>query len=129
MRAKTSFQALFLTVRPTVEDSNAARARFNALPILRKRSFALACCSHCPLLCLRVMPFSFHGISIAPVIVVLLLFCSCEKHRVGELPDVQKEHVDLAAQSAKNSSPSSERSTSPSPTLTPAEFFPATKPR
>jgi len=75
------------------------------------------------------MPFSFHGISIAPVIVVLLLFCSCEKHRVGELPDVQKEHVDLAAQSAKNSSPSSERSTSPSPTLTPAEFFPATKPR
>jgi hypothetical protein len=55
-----------------------------------------------------------------------ILFCSCEKHRLGEMPDAQKEHVDLAAQPAKNWSPSSERSISPSPspTLTPAEFFP-----
>src|SRR6266487_6146565 len=61
----------------------------------------------------------------------LLLICSCEKHRVGEMPDAQKEHVDLAAQSTKTSSAPSERSTSPSPapTLTPAEFFPGTKPR
>jgi len=60
----------------------------------------------------------------------LIFICSCEKHRVGELPDVQKEHVDLAAQAAKSSSPSSKRSTSPSPssTLTPAEFFPESTP-
>jgi hypothetical protein len=77
------------------------------------------------------MPFSFHGISIAPVIVALLLICSCEKHRVGEMPDAQTEHVDLAAQPAKTSSASPEgsASSSPSPTLTPAEFFPGTKPR
>jgi hypothetical protein len=61
----------------------------------------------------------------------LIVICSCEKHRVGEMPDAQKEHVDVAAQPAKTSSASPERSTSPSPspTLTPAEFFPGTKPR
>jgi hypothetical protein len=26
----------------------------------------------------------------------VLLFCSCEKHHVGEIPEVQKEHVDPA---------------------------------
>jgi hypothetical protein len=61
----------------------------------------------------------------------LILFCSCEKHRLGEMPDAQKEHLDPAAQPAKTSSASPERSTSssPSPSLTPAEFFPGTKPR
>jgi hypothetical protein len=57
----------------------------------------------------------------------LLLICSCEKHRVGEMPDAQKEHVDLAAQPAKTSNASPEGL--PSPSLTPAEFFPGTKPR
>jgi len=76
------------------------------------------------------MPFSFHGISIAPVIVALLLICSCEKHRVGEMPDAQTEHVDLAPQPAKASSASPEGSASPSPppALTPAEFFPESTP-
>jgi hypothetical protein len=61
----------------------------------------------------------------------LVLFCSCEKHRLGEMPDAQKEHVDLASQPAKSSGASSEGATpfSPSPTLTPAEFFPGSKPR
>jgi len=56
--------------------------------------------------------------------------CSCEKHRVGEMPDAQKEHADLATQSAKSSGTSSERATpsATSPTLTPAEFFPESTP-
>jgi len=57
---------------------------------------------------------------------LLVLFCSCDKHHVGELPEVQKEHVDLAEGSEK----APERSTSPSengPSPTPAEFFSPTK--
>jgi hypothetical protein len=47
------------------------------------------------------------------------------------MPEVQREHVDLAGKSESNASAPGERSTSPAPkvTLTPAEFFRATKPR
>jgi hypothetical protein len=60
----------------------------------------------------------------------VMLFCSCEKHRVGEMPEVQKEHVDLARPSEEKAAEPAERSTSPTPPAkpTPAEFFPA-KPR
>jgi hypothetical protein len=53
---------------------------------------------------------------------MLSLFCSCDKHHVGELPEVQKEHVDLADkpnESAERSTSSAESEKSP----TPAEFF------
>src|SRR5437660_526601 len=99
-RARVSTPFLFLFVFRLVIKKRMSKSRSKN----KNRSFALARCSHCRLLCLRVMPFSFHGISIAPVIVGLLLICSCEKHRVGEMPDAQTEHVYLAAQPAKTSS-------------------------
>jgi hypothetical protein len=58
--------------------------------------------------------------------VSLIAICSCEKHKVGEMPDVQKERTDLANQSATPET----GGTSPTPSAkpTPADFFP-TKPR
>jgi hypothetical protein len=55
----------------------------------------------------------------------LIIICSCEKHHVGELPEVQKERVDL-----KSASEAAPPAVSPTPVAkpTPAEFFP-TKPR
>jgi hypothetical protein len=61
----------------------------------------------------------------------LILICSCEKHRLGEMPDVQREHVDLVKATddtvplTEESKPSSELKTTP----TPAEFFPEKTPR
>jgi len=56
----------------------------------------------------------------------LLIFCSsCEKHPLGEIPEVQREQVDPAKAWSERSVMESEKSTS-SPT--PAEFFPKTKP-
>ncbi len=55
-----------------------------------------------------------------------ILFCSCEEHHLGEMPEVQKEHVDLA--NADNSKGAQE-STSPAPaTPTPVDFFPTKNP-
>jgi hypothetical protein len=53
----------------------------------------------------------------------LLIFCSsCEKHPLGEIPEVQREQVDPAkAWSAASEMKSEKSSSSP----TPAEFFPA----
>ena len=60
-----------------------------------------------------------------------LFICSCEKHHTGEMPEVQKEHVDLASESGEASPVDKERSTSPPPSVrpTPAEFFPESSPR
>jgi hypothetical protein len=61
----------------------------------------------------------------------LILICSCEKHHVGEMPEVQREHVELA-KAVDDTVPLREESkatpmmkTSP----TPVEFFPPAKPR
>jgi hypothetical protein len=52
----------------------------------------------------------------------MLLFCiSCEKHPLGQMPDVQKEQVDPAKAWSRAGKTDSEKSSS-SPT--PAEFFP-----
>jgi hypothetical protein len=67
---------------------------------------------------------------------LLILFCSCDKHHLGELPEVQKEHVDLAGKSenaperASSAEAPAAKSTSPSESEnapTPAEFFSPTK--
>jgi len=63
----------------------------------------------------------------------VILCCSCEKHHLGEMPEVQKEHVDIASESSESSETSTtpeERSPSPTPsaTPTPAEFFPESTP-
>jgi hypothetical protein len=60
----------------------------------------------------------------------LIFICSCEKHRLGEMPEVQKEHVDLA-KGTDDTVPLREESKS-SPAMktspTPAEFFPTATP-
>jgi hypothetical protein len=68
------------------------------------------------------MAFLLRQIGIA-FMTALLIFCSsCEKHPLGEIPEVQREQVDPAKAWSQPSEMDSEKS-SPSPT--PAEFFPA----
>ena len=58
----------------------------------------------------------------------LIFCCSCDKHRVGEDPEVQKEHVDGKGDenvAEPNKADVSERAT---PSRTPAEFFPKSTP-
>jgi hypothetical protein len=69
------------------------------------------------------------GISVA----ALLLCCSCEKHPVGELPPVQREHPELknpSSSAAENTDEVRERPAEPeaAPNRTPAEFFPSATP-
>jgi len=69
------------------------------------------------------MAFLLRRIGIA-LVTGLVIFCSsCEKHPLGEIPEVQREQVDPAknAQSRMNATDSDR----PSPSATPAEFFPA----
>jgi len=68
------------------------------------------------------MAFLLRQIGIA-FMTALLIFCSsCEKHPLGEIPEVQREQVDPAkAWSQASDMDSGKSSSSP----TPAEFFPA----
>ena len=66
-------------------------------------------------------------VSVAKAVSVLsatavMAICSCEKHSLGEMPEVQREQPDPAKVWSKASELDSEKSSS-SPT--PAEFFPA----
>ncbi|HXL24146.1 MAG TPA: hypothetical protein VN942_01220 [Chthoniobacterales bacterium] len=54
----------------------------------------------------------------------LIFCCSCEKHHLGEDPEVQKEHIDAPARAEENSAATKEAPTSP----TPVEFFPESTP-
>jgi hypothetical protein len=59
---------------------------------------------------------------------LLLFFCpSCERHHLGEMPEVQREqlHPMTAGSATDAAAPFPARSASP----TPAEFFPEQKPR
>jgi hypothetical protein len=60
----------------------------------------------------------------------LIFCCSCEKHHLGEDPEVQKEHVDVGENAEETSAPAQETSTSVAPTVspTPVEFFPESTP-
>jgi len=62
--------------------------------------------------------------------IALFLVCSCEKHHVGEMPEVQREQVDLASGPKEVPPAAEERSASPVPPAksTPAEFFPESTP-
>jgi hypothetical protein len=59
----------------------------------------------------------------------LIVICSCEKHHLGEFPDVQKERVDPAKKPDESSGSSGESKVSleKSPSPTPADFFPEKK--
>jgi hypothetical protein len=60
----------------------------------------------------------------------LILICSCEKHRVGEMPEVQREHVELAKPGEEAAPAADESKASPAmkASPTPAEFFPPASP-
>jgi len=61
----------------------------------------------------------------------MIFCCSCEKHHVGEDPDVQKEHVGVGGGAEENSgAPKAETASVPPASVspTPVEFFPATTP-
>jgi hypothetical protein len=73
------------------------------------------------------MAFLLRQIGIA-FMTALLIFCSsCEKHPLGEMPEVQREQVDPVTKS--RSAVNETDSDKPSSSATPAEFFPGTKPR
>jgi hypothetical protein len=66
-------------------------------------------------------------VSVAKAVSVLsatavMAICSCEKHSLGEMPEVQREQPDPAKVWSKASETDSEKSSS---FPTPAEFFPA----
>jgi hypothetical protein len=64
---------------------------------------------------------------VAASIGLLLLCSSCEKHPLGQMPEVQREQVDPATKVWSQESET--QSEKPSASPTPAEFFPGTKPR
>jgi hypothetical protein len=77
------------------------------------------------------MHFGIREIAAAISAAALIFCCSCEKHRLGEDPEVQKERVDdakenPAAPNKTDASESVESGAKPKPT--PAEFFPESKP-
>jgi len=62
----------------------------------------------------------------------IIFCCSCEKHHLGEMPEVQREHGELASRSAEDLDVVKERPAAPptpSAKPTPAEFFPESNPR
>jgi len=59
--------------------------------------------------------------------VIVFLICSCEKHQVGEYPQVQRDLTEVSKQ-PETATESQPVSPTPSAQPTPAEFFP-TKPR
>jgi len=60
----------------------------------------------------------------------LIFCCSCEKHRLGEDPEDQKEHADPAAGAEENSGATKPSAESPAATAspTPVNFFPEKSP-
>jgi hypothetical protein len=56
---------------------------------------------------------------------LLIVFTSCERHHVGELPELQREHLHpLTGQAEEAQPPAPPASSSP----TPADFFPKQQP-
>lgn len=76
------------------------------------------------------MHFGFQGIVAALSAAGLIFFCSCEKHRLGEDPEAQMEHVENAAGGEHASPAKKENSETPAATasVTPVEFFPENTP-
>ncbi|HET7512405.1 MAG TPA: hypothetical protein VFJ88_06545 [Chthoniobacterales bacterium] len=71
--------------------------------------------------------FRFRLSSLAAATGLLLVFNSCERHHVGELPELQREHLnplEAATEEPTRAYPKPEVAGSP----TPAEFFPKQQP-
>lgn len=82
--------------------------------------FALAPDGAGPLLSLLIMRFCLGKCGSVLGCAIVCVICSCEKHRLGEMPEVQKEQFEAASVPAEHGAGLQEVSTSP----TPAEFFP-----
>lgn len=56
---------------------------------------------------------------------LILIFTSCERHRVGEMPELQSEHLDPLGHHGEEAT-----AAAPAPHVspTPANFFPNQKP-
>jgi len=76
------------------------------------------------------MHFGVRQIAAAISAAALILFCSCEKHHLGEDPEAQKENVGegKAGEEGTAASKKSESSETATPKRTPGEFFPETTP-
>jgi hypothetical protein len=140
---------LFFTLRATGQDSSLAAVSFNQLLLLlrivivrgrakfdheqdqdheheMRCAFLLAQRANHPLLSLRIMRLRFGKcVSILGGAAVMLI-CSCEEHHVGEMPEVQQEHLDLVSGSedALPATRAASPSASPAATPTPGQFFP-----
>jgi hypothetical protein len=68
------------------------------------------------------MGFSLGKCIVFSAFASLVVFCACDRHTVGELPEVQKEH--LYPGSKAEAEPASAVHT-PAAKPTPADFFPA----
>jgi hypothetical protein len=71
--------------------------------------------------------FRFRVSPLAALAGLLFVFNSCERHHVGELPELQKEHLhpfEAPAEEPARSYPTPQMAISP----TPAEFFPKQQP-
>ena len=79
----------------------------------------------------RAMHFGVRQLVAAVSAAALIFICSCEKHHLGEDPEVQKEHAIGPGESHENSGATKETSAAPAATAspTPAEFFPDSTPR
>src|SRR5437764_6340214 len=85
----------------------------------------------CPISLRRAMHFGVRHAAAAAVSTAALIFCcSCEKHHLGEDPEVQKEHVDVSG--GVEETPSATQDGSPSTTATasptPVDFVHETTP-
>lgn len=76
------------------------------------------------------MHFGVREIAAATSTAALIFCCSCEKHRLGEDPEVQKENVVEAkgGENEKAAEPSKAETNEGTQKATPAEFFPKSTP-
>ena len=78
------------------------------------------------------MHFGVREITAAISAAALIFCCSCEKHRLGEDPEVQRERVveSKGGENEKPAEPSNKTDTNENAAQrpTPAEFFPKTTP-
>src|SRR6266705_1393864 len=85
----------------------------------RRSRFYLARSLDRQLLSDRAMQFWVRQTAAAFSAAALIFCCSCEKHHLGEDPEVQREHVVVPGESDETSGATKETSTSPSATASP----------
>jgi hypothetical protein len=70
--------------------------------------------------------FRFRFSPLAALAGLLLVFTSCERHHLGELPELQKEHLHPLKPAEDETAHA--RSAAPAVSATPANFFPKQQP-